>query len=366
MKQKMDVAAYIWPAYTGQEPRTRMFWPDGEGEWQTVRKADAKFPGHPWPRKPLLGYQDEADPRVMEQQIELAVSHGVNVFAYDWYWFDGRPFLEQCVDQGFLGAANNEKMRFYLMWANHDANHLWDRRLSDEIGSTVIWRGRIHPAEFDEIVDRWIRQYFTRPNYYRIDGKPLLSVYDLQNLVDSFGGIAETAAAMRRAQEKARQAGLPGIHFQVIYKSSQTMNLSGVDGGASSDWITKLPFESTTHYQYVHFTDVNRDYAAAYPDVQREWAALSDRMPIPYYPHVSLGWDNNPRFLQLKPAILQNNTPENVEIALRGAKAFAERLRSPMVTINSWNEWTEGSYLLPDDRFGYGYLDAVKRVFMDA
>jgi len=31
--------------------------------------------------------------------------------------------------------------------------------------------------------------------------------------------------------------------------------------------------------------------------------------------------------------------------------------------LNSWNEWLESSYLVPDDLHGYGYLEAVKRVF---
>ena len=74
-KQAYDVAAYIWPSYTGGEPRTRMFWPEGDGEWETVRKATAKYPGHTWPRRPLWGYCNEADPYVMEMQINAAADH---------------------------------------------------------------------------------------------------------------------------------------------------------------------------------------------------------------------------------------------------------------------------------------------------
>ena len=43
MKRKYDVAAYIWPAYTGDEPRTRIFWPEGCGEWQTVKEATSIY-----------------------------------------------------------------------------------------------------------------------------------------------------------------------------------------------------------------------------------------------------------------------------------------------------------------------------------
>ena len=45
--------------------------------------------------------------------------------------------------------------------------------------------------------------------------------------------------------------------------------------------------------------------------------------------------------------------------------ADAHPEQPPLVTLNSWNEWTETSYLQPDDLYGYGYLDAVKRVFLE-
>ena len=212
MNQKIDVAAYIWPAYTGKEPRTKMFWPEGIGEWETVREAKPKFEGHLWPRKPLWGYTDEADPTVMEMQINEALRHGVNVFIYDWYWFDERPFLEQCLNEGFLKARNNRDMKFYLMWANHDANYSWDRRISScEERRTVIWKGTTNTDNFKIIGRRWLEKYFTLPNYYKIDNKPLISIYDLRNFIDTFGSIEKTAEMMTWLDDEAKNYGLDGI-----------------------------------------------------------------------------------------------------------------------------------------------------------
>ncbi len=35
----------------------------------------------------------------------------------------------------------------------------------------------------------------------------------------------------------------------------------------------------------------------------------------------------------------------------------------PNININCWNEWTEGSYLEPDEVHGMKYLEAVRDVF---
>ncbi len=74
--QKYDIAAYIWPSYHPDE-RARQFWPMGIGEWETVLKNRPKFEGHQQPRMPLWGAVNEADPYVMQMQIDAAADHGV-------------------------------------------------------------------------------------------------------------------------------------------------------------------------------------------------------------------------------------------------------------------------------------------------
>ena len=363
-----DIAAYIWPAYTGDEPRTRIFWPEGMGEWQSVKTAQAKYPGHEWPRKPLWGYVNEADPYVMEMEIEAAADHGVNVFIYDWYWYDRRPFLENCLNDGFLKAKNNGKMKFYLMWANHDALQLWDKRNSHD-KDTIVWRGDVDRAEFERAMTRVIEKYFTLPNYYTIDGKPVFMIYDVPKLVEGLGGVENTKSAFEWFREACVKAGLPGLHLQFTIWNPNVTNLSGCDGGKDmpAEKFCDLGFDSCSHYQFVHFADINRSYPEILEDVQREYEKLDKTLPFPYFPHVSVGWDNNPRFNDFRPGVMKNCTPENIEKALRMAKAYADAHpgQPPLITVNSWNEWTETSYLEPDDLYGYGYLEAIRRVFLE-
>ncbi|MBQ7546662.1 MAG: glycoside hydrolase family 99-like domain-containing protein [Clostridia bacterium] len=372
MKQ-YDIAAFIWPSYTGDEPRTRIFWPEGYGEWQTVKAMTNKgYAGCRWPRKPLWGYVNEADSHVMEMQIDAAVSYGVNVFIYDWYWYDNRPFLEQCLNDGFLKAQNNGKMQFYLMWANHNATHLWDKRNSYDL-STVIWNGAVTPEIFDNICSRTIERYFKLDNYYKIDGCPVYMVFDLDNLIRTFGSTAACREGLQRFRAMTKAAGFPDLHLQFVHWDHHHYNWLAQDdpmhGKSNAEMYDFLGADSVTSYNWgcsICFDGDYRDVTDAY---MKSVTAAQEKLRIPFYPNLSVGWDNNVRFNQFVPDVIDNNTPENVEAACRRIKAFADasmesgRMRVPLITVNSWNEWTETSYLQPDDLYGYGYLEAIRRVF---
>ena len=372
--QKYDVGAYIWPSYSGDDLRSRIFWPEGYGEWQTVKAAQAKFEGHKWPRKPLWGYVNEGDPYVMEMQIEAAVRHGVNVFIYDWYWYDNRPFLENCLNDGFLKAANNKKMKFFLMYANHSVGSIWDKRTAGT--PYLLWDGKVNLDQFRTICQRWLDNYFCLDNYYKIDGKPVVSIYQITTFIKGFGGIEGTKKALNMLQEMAKERGHKGVHVQLItskwLEKLVKDDLTGTGDGGSDitvEQVKTLGFDSITNYQYLDMVaDFNKDYETLIPELQGIWKDYAESYKgAMYCPHVSVGWDNNPRYNTFRPIISQNNTPENFEKHLRAVKKFTAEHRNayPLITINSWNEWTETSYLEPDDLNGYGMLEAVKKVFVD-
>ena len=129
-------------------------WGDGEGEWEVIKKGNPRFEGHYQPKQPLWGYELDNDPAVVEKWINTALEYGVNTFVYDWYWFDNKPFLESALNDGFLKAPSNEKMNFYLMWANHDVKkNYWNyHRYGDD--DSILWNGDVDRATFEVIVNR--------------------------------------------------------------------------------------------------------------------------------------------------------------------------------------------------------------------
>ena len=311
---------------------------------------------------------NEADPAVMEMEIEQAASHGVNVFIFDWYWYDGRPFMETTLTNGFLRARNRDRMQFYLMWANHDVLNYWDTRIAHLGEENVIWRGAVGREEFEKVCLRYIEHFFRQPNYYKIDGRPVLMIYDVKNFIDGLGGVDEAADAVKWFRRQVKKAGFPDLELQLTMWGPN-LNYSGFDAGKSDKphdaFVRRIGFDSSSHYQFCHFLNVDDEYPHLAEQAAAEWERLERDFSIPYYPHVSVGWDNSPRTRQS--AVVRNNTPENFEQALRKAKAYVDARPQlhPLITINSWNEWTETSYLQPDNVYGYGYLDAVKRVFVD-
>jgi hypothetical protein len=371
------VLAYYFPDWHA-DPRNAAWFGEGWDEWELLRSARPRFEGHRQPRVPQLGYRDEADPVQAAVDIELAHRHGIDGFLVDYYWYDDGPYLSRALDEGLLGAANSELVDFALMWANHELVDIFPHGDPTDDSPRRLRDGVIDRAAFERMADHVIEHYFSRPNYLRIDGKPWFSIYEVASLIAGMGGLDEAADALRWFERRVMAAGYPGLHLDGVIWGFGVLPTS-VTLHAPEEIVERLGFDSATSYVWVHHADLDAfefprgDIGQLRDSAFAEYDRYAAELPVPFHPNVTVGWDSSPRTRQdiayargrypFTP--VWDQSPEQFEEALRQAADFTDRHPTPhpIITINAWNEWTEGSALLPDADHGTAYLEAVKRVF---
>jgi len=367
-------AAYYFGNYH-VDPRNEKAHGPGWTEWNLVRAATPRFPGHHQPKVPLWGYQDESDPTVFENKIAVAHAHSLDALIFDWYWYKDGPFLNRPLERGFLGASNNKDLKFALMWANHDWHDVHPAKLSGDAPLQFV--GGVSLETFNEMSVRLL-QLFQHPSHLTIDGAPYFSIYELSRFIEGLGGVQPARAALRQLRSKARAIGLPGVHINAVTAGIRVLPGERGDGNVAGQ-LEQLEIDSITSYVWVHHAGLGNNFTADYADIRRKYEAYRDGVASDlkrvYFPNATIGWDATPRTCQTDnfriaaypfAPVLVNNTPRAFEEALQSAKKFAlERLPAGrrLITINSWNEWTEGSYLEPDTEHGTAFLEAIHHVF---
>lgn len=347
-----------------------------EGEWVFVKDAKPRFKGHNQPLVPYTGYLDGANPQDVEKEIALASNAGIDVFLYDYYWYDGKVTQEEAIEHGFLGAKNRSRMKFAIMWCYHDRNRGW----RPEVGKP---RERLMSLahtkeEFLGLIRHCAENYFNRPEYWRKDGRLFFSVFNALYFFTGHGKDAKRIKAeLDEAREIVRAAGLGEIHFNaqcVGPRFADLMSECGFDSITDyNTTVDHLPKDEMAALREKGVLEV--DYRQSFPTVRKRWRDMSGKK-LPYIPNVTTGWDVTPRCRLDEPypwrkleypytMTFTNNTPDAFREILAEAKAFAENdpKRPGAVYVNGWNEYTEGTYLVPNEFDADGFLRAVASVF---
>ncbi len=327
--QKIFVASYYFPNYHPGDPRNDKEKGKGWCEWELVKAARPRFPGHDQPKIPMWGYVDESDPQVMQQKIAAAADHGIDAFIYDWYFYDDGPFLEAGLERGFMKAPNANRLKFGLMWANHDWVDIFPA--TAHVEPRLVYPGQVSQAGWERMNDYVIKTYFQHPSYWKIDGKPYFSIYDLNSLLRSFGSVAATRAALDQFRAKAVQAGLPGLHLNAVVWGRPVLPTERVPVDAAK-LVTDLGFDSTTSYVWIHHVPLKWptvDYQEIRDGYLPHWDRMLRDFQQPYFPNASMGWDPTPRTRQDQPwvearypftGVITGNTPAAFEEALQLVK----------------------------------------------
>ena len=365
----LEVAAYVFPNYHASALHNKIYAP-GWTEYNLIRSARPWFEGHQQPRTPLLGELDESLPSTWEVYNKLCKQSGIDVLLWDWYWYDGKPCLHEALEEGFLEAKNTNDVKFACMWTNHPWYILYPTKQTN--GQNA------YPPSFDapdfsyeeafRSLSYIVTRYFNQSNYWKIDGKPVICIWDARRLEQKLGqeGVRKLFTELR---EFARKQGHAGIHFHITGFSSANMKATGYNTVGSYnplDWIAGRFQPNEIELP---------DYGVAAADVAYKlWPEHHRDFDIPYVPAIGAGWDSTPRYVKpsVRPSkgdrkawpgctIFVNESPAAFKAFVQSSFAYLNRHPEVprFVTIACFNEWSEGHYLLPDNRFGYGMLNAL-------
>lgn len=367
----MKTIAFYLPQYH-RIPENDLMWGEGFTEWDNLKKAKKLYPNHNQPRIPKDNrYYNLLDTETLLWQVDLAKKYDIYGFCFYHYWFDGKLLLEKPLEI-FLENKNLD-INFCLCWPNEPWTKAWVSK-SDEVlyeqtyGKESAWREHFE----------YLLPFFKDDRYIKEDNKPVFIIYRpelitcLNEMLDYF-------------YKCAKESGFNGMVFayqQIDFDMKKDKddsrfkyNIEYEPAYAMHDVNSKkknysFAFNVGKKIDKIFFRLFNRTLSEVYLKKVRRmkydelWEACINRIPEndKHVAGVFVDWDNTPR-RGTKGVVVEGASPEKFKIYFaEKVKKVKERYSSDYIFIFAWNEWTEGGYLEPDEKYGLGYLESIKDV----
>lgn len=382
----MKTIAFYLPQFHAIKENNE-WWGEGFTEWVNVKKAEPLFEGHYQPRVPLnQNYYNLLDYEVMQWQVELAKKYGVYGFCFYHYWFDGHMLLEKPVEQ-FL-AHTELDLPFCICWANEH----WTKAWVNSEQKILIAQRYGGPKEWEEHFN-YLLPFFSDSRYICNNGKPLVVIYRAE-IIDCLNEMLDYW------QELAKKNGFPGLEFayqhiafdlqkdrddsrftyDIEYQPAYALNDMDNSGykvlrDLKSKIVSKMDAiglnltekhpDSASLRMFQKIWDTVRNIhpqgliKQSYDDV---WQAALAHIPESEkcLPGAFVGWDNTPRHKE-RGRVFVDATPEKFQKYMtQQIKRAKDIYHKDMLFLFAWNEWAEGGYMEPDEKYGYGYLEALR------
>ena len=296
-------------------------WRDGFGGWPAITPfAEAK---------PVLGWYDEGNSETADWEIKYLVEHGVDAQAFCWYY-------EGAADKPVHTPKHVEHLYAYqnARYSDHMKYCILVECKSGQSFSLDTFKNCIVPY--------WFENFFTDDRYLTIDNMPVLPFFRASQLLESryFGSTDNFEDAIVFLWQTAQNYGFDGIFFLA------DENIPGVNRYAYG-W-------GANGCQYGY-------------NVRKNEEAAAEGEANGYYmiPTASVGYGGVAWFHSRAPMM----TADNLKNTLRWirdvyipAHAGASTWQEKTVWLSNWNEYGEGTFLMPAGLNGFGYLDAVKEI----
>jgi hypothetical protein len=356
-------------------PENDKWWGEGFTEWTNTKKAKPLFEGHYQPKTPLNhNYYDlMKDESVMIEQSKLAKKYGVWGFCYYHYWFkNGKKLLEKPVERMLVDGRVD--IPFCLSWANENWTRNWDG------GNREI----IAEQDYGDIADweqhfNYLLQFFKDKRYITFDKKPILIIYKPQ-LIECLNEMLDYW------DKRAKQEGLKGLifafqfpewFFKKEYDASRFKYMIKFEPICSGTFMNKqtilrMNMHRIRHIYYRIFTMIFPFHKKIIKNtsegqkelIKRDYDHVWNTILHGYTSSKMLegaftDWDNTARN---KTGMLHiGASPDKFgDYMTQLVKKVNKKDKDKVIFINAWNEWGEGCYLEPDEKYGFDYLKKLK------
>lgn len=356
--EKPKIIAFHLPQYhTFQE--NDEWWGKGFTDWTNVRKAKPLYKGHYQPRVPLnQNYYNMLDYQTRKWQAETAQKYGVYGFCYYHYWFNGKLLMEKPVE--LLLNEPEISLPFCFCWANEPWSRAWDGSEKEIImpqyyGGKIDWLNHIN----------YLIPFFKDERYIKKDNKPVFVIYR-SNSIDNVDEM------IRYWNEECIKAGFAGVYIVEELNGFQKQ----VSTKISDAYLEFYPWRISFNHLpiFTKFKNIVRklffkivfkvpNHMIFYDTI---WNSIlntpskSDNTKH-HFLGALVGWDNTPRKGRDGYVCMDKSSPREFGKYFTKLVNKATEERIEYIFVNAWNEWAEGAYLEPDEKYGYGYLEEIKK-----
>ncbi len=284
--------------------------------------------------EPVLGYYDEGTPETADWEIKYMVEHGIDFQAFCWYASaDNGPIhnnhLENHLHDGYMYAEYSDQMKYCLIW--EAANAASPRDMN-------AWKKYYVPY--------LLENYLKDDRYMTIDNQPVLCVFGAGNIRDKLGSEAAVKEIFEYLEEEVRKLGFDGMIYLSCGSSSDGLAAMGFDGSYAYNW-------GTGGYS----PDVNKSSILASANVKSMYTV----------PTISVGFNSIP-WHGVRYPMMSTADWESAHLWVRDEYlpkyAAKDTWQEKFVMLSTWNEYGEGTYIMPTaGNGGFGYLDVLRKVY---
>lgn len=370
----MNILAFYLPQYHSI-PENDEWWGKDYTEWDSLRRGEVLIEGQYQPRIPLgHNYYNLLDINVMKWQASLAKKAGIYGFCVYHYWFNGKLLLEKPMEN--LLEHPEIDFPFCFCWANEDWSNIWEGNL--ETIKILI------SNKYDDKND-WIKHFnyflpfFKDKRYIKTNNKPILVIYN--PLI-----IPNVDKIIKCWNEKAIEAGFDGIVFMYQVGSALLSNDRRKDlfdygieyypglAGIAKTSNYKIRVKTIIHNMGTYVrqktglkfskkmkSNIGNSKQVKtiqyYDDV---WSFIINRkVDANTIPGAFVDWDNTPRRKYAGKVILGADPVKFKKYLYKQIIRARDIYHKNLMFMFAWNEWSEGGYLEPDERYGYAYLESI-------